>query len=315
MLTQAWLRSQLWALLPERYAALAEAVAAGGLQAAPPSPRSSRSSGSVAVVPIRGFIAPRSSPMLSWFGGTGVDAVVDQVRRAVADSSVQAIVLDVDSPGGEVAGTPEAASAIRSLRGVKPIVASCNTLCASAAYWLASQADRVLASPSALVGSIGVFGGHVDESRALDAAGLTVTLIFFGERKVDAASTAPLSDRARQDIQSRVDQAGRMFEADVAAGRRVSLATVQARFGRGGIMTARDAVAAGLADEVGTFEQAVGKALTMPSGRAARLTAEFERDVHRLNAGFPVSELESTKRRKAEAAMARFQRVADGFKA
>ena len=311
MLTHSWLRSQLWALLPERFAALAEAVAAGGLQAAPVSPRTSRSSGAVAVVPIRGFIAPRSSPMLSWFGGTGVDQVVAEVRRAVADSSVQAVVLDVDSPGGEVAGVPEAASAIRSLRGVKPIVASCNTLCASAAYWLASQADRVVASPSGLVGSIGVFAGHLDESRALDAAGLTVTLIHYGERKVDAASTSPLSDRARQDIQNRVDQAGRMFEQDVASGRRVSLATVQARFGRGGIFTAADAKAAGLVDEVGTFEQAVGKALKLPSASLARRTAELERDLHRLNAGFSIRETEGWARRETE----RLQRYVDGFKA
>ena len=96
----------------------------------------------------------------------------------------------------------------------------------------------------------------------------------------------------------------------------MSLATVQARFGRGGIFTARDAVAAGLADEVATFERSVGLALELPGRmRAERLTAELQRDVVRLNAGFPVSELESTKRRRAEEATARLRRYADKFTA
>ena len=317
MLTQAWLSSRAWALLPERFAALSEAVAAGRFEAAPASPRSSRSpGGSVAVIGVYGFIAPRASPMLSFFGGTGVDRLVADVRRAVADSSIAAIVLDVDSPGGEVAGTPEAASAIRALRGVKPIVAVSNTLMASAAYWLASQADRVIVSPSSLTGSIGVYGAHLDESAALDKAGLKLSLISYGEKKVDGASNAPLSDRARADIQHRVDQFGQAFERDVAAGRRVSAATVQARFGRGGIFTARDAVAAGLADEVATLERSVGLALELPGRMSAeRATAERQRDTIRLRAGFPVAELESTKRRRAEEATARLQRYVDKFTA
>lgn len=146
------------------------------------------------------------------------------------------------------------------LRGRKPIVAVADSLAASAAYWIASQADEVVATPSALVGSVGVVAAHVDESRVLEGSGLRVSLIHYGERKVDGASSAPLSDRARADIQRRVDTFGEACVSDVAAGRGVPVATVRERYGRGGVLVARDALAAGVVDRIATLEDVVGQA-------------------------------------------------------
>lgn len=306
ILNGAWVAAQTWALEAGAYRSLMAAVQAGGLQAAPASRATSRSSGAVAVVPVRGFIAPKGSPLLSFFGGTGVDEVVAGVRRAVDDPGIRAVVMAFDSPGGTVDGVTEGAAALRALRGRKPIIAVADTLMASAAFWLGAQADEVVASPSALVGSVGVFAGHVDESRALDAAGLVVTLIHYGEAKVDGASVAPLSDRARASIQRRVTQAGQQFEADVAAGRRVSVATVQRSYGAGAPLTAKDAKAAGVVDRVASFDSVLAGA---GAGRAARLTAELERDVFRLAAGFPVKETEGYARRRTEELQAYFDRM------
>src|SRR5690606_37146136 len=133
--------------------------------------------GSIAVVPVRGMIEHRSSFFSEFLGGASIEALRAALRAALADPEVAAIVLDIDSPGGTVAGITELAAELRAARSVKPIYAVANTLAASAAYWLASQATEVVATPSATVGSIGVLVVHLDQSRALDQAGITPTII------------------------------------------------------------------------------------------------------------------------------------------
>jgi signal peptide peptidase SppA len=218
-----------------------------------------KSVGNVAVVPLTGFLSQKPTLFSMLFGGTSVQAFAREVVSALADPSVGAVVMDVDSPGGEVHGLPEAAAQIRAARGSKPLVAVANPIAASAAYWLSSQADEFAVTPSALAGSIGVFAAHVDESKALEAAGLGVTLVSYGRRKTEGASTAPLSEDALAAIQARVDAFGRMFEADVAKGRKVSAAKVHADFGEGGIMTADESVKSGLADRVATLDEVIAR--------------------------------------------------------
>jgi len=218
-----------------------------------------RSVGSVAVIPLSGFLTQKPSLFSMLFGGSSVREFAREVVTALADPSVGAVVMDVDSPGGEVFGVPEAALAIRSARGTKPLMAVANPIAASAAYWLAAQADEMAVTPSGLAGSIGVFATHVDESKALEQAGLAVTFISYGRRKTEGASTAPLSEDALATIQARVDAFGRMFEADVAKGRRVSAGKVAKDFGEGAVMTAEESVKAGLADRVATLDEVVAK--------------------------------------------------------
>jgi ClpP class serine protease len=106
MVTQSMVAARVWALEASAYRALVEAAAAGGLRAAAPGPRMARrgSPGSVAVVPVRGYIGPRASWLTTYFGGTSLDALVAEVRRAVPDRHVEAVVLDVDSPVGDAQG-------------------------------------------------------------------------------------------------------------------------------------------------------------------------------------------------------------------
>jgi capsid assembly protease len=242
-------------------------------QAARTLPTSKKGGGMVAVIPIQGAIEKRSS-FFSWFfgGGCSTDALTDQIRQAVADPNVSAIVLDVDSPGGDVSGIDELASEIYQARKQKPITAVSNAMMCSAAYYLGAQASEVLASPSSLTGSIGVYTTHEDDSQYLDNVGVKFTLISHGVNKTEGNSYEPLSDDARDHLQEMVDSFGQSFEKAVARGRGVKADEVQKKFGQGRAFTAQKAVKLGLADRVGTLDDALAKhGAVRPAGTRASL--------------------------------------------
>lgn len=234
------------------------------------------SAGGVAVIPIHGRITPRPMGGLlgMLLGGTSVSELRSMLRGAVADDAIGSIVFDVDSPGGRVDGIPELGDEIREARGRKPIVAAANTFAASGAYWLASQADELLVAPSGQVGSIGVFTSHTDFSKMDERLGLNTTLIAAGKYKVEGNPYEPLSDEARDAMQAMVDDYYSMFVDAVAAGRDVDRDDVAGGFGQGRMVLAEAAVAEGMADDVGTLEDAIARAAGLgrtggsPSARA-----------------------------------------------
>lgn len=232
-----------------------------------PQPASNR--GAVAVIPIYGMIEHRSSFLLDLFGGTSIEDIRSSLRAAVADPSIGSIVLDIDSPGGGVAGVTELCAEIRAARAQKRVVAVANTTAASAAYWLAAQADHVLVSPSGMVGSIGIFAIHAEMSKALEAEGVTVTIIQAGERKTDGNEYEPLSDEARAAMQSRADTFHAQFMADVAKGRRVPVGTVADDYGQGAVFLSAAALKAGLVDGIGTLDDALRLAHRPPAPQRA----------------------------------------------
>lgn len=229
-------------------------------QAAARQPQASANRGAIAVIPIRGVIEHRSSFLLDLIGGTSVEEIRGQLRQAVADPQFSAIVLDIDSPGGGVAGITELATEIRNARASKRIVAVANTTAASAAYWLASQANHVLVTPSGQVGSVGVFAVHYDASKAYEAMGVTPTIISAGERKTEGNEFEPLSDAGRAEMQSRVDAFYAAFVNDVAKGRGITAQKVRDDYGQGAVLLAPAALSAGLVDGIGTLEQALALA-------------------------------------------------------
>ena len=245
----------------ERRAADAREVTAG------PRQRASKAS-AVAVISVTGIIAPRATPWGWLFGEIGLDAVVAELRALVADAGVQAVVLDIDSPGGSVYGVDEAATAIRDLRAQKPIVAVANPLAASAAYYLLSAATEAYVTPSGEVGSVGVYSLHLDWSRNLDEAGITPTLIAAGPHKVEGNPYQPLDDEARATLQATVDRYYGMFVAAVAKGRGVSVEDVRGTFGGGRLLGAKAALAARMVDAVGTVEDGIARAGALARGRA-----------------------------------------------
>lgn len=233
----------------------------------------SRRAGAVAVLPIYGILAHRAEYFADTStNGTSVQALQRAFREALADPEVAAILFDVDSPGGQVSGIPELAEEIRAARGQKPIGAVSNTLNASAAYFLSSQVDELTVTPSSLTGSVGVVMAHEDWTGHLEQEGVKVSLIHAGEHKVEMYPQTPLSDEARAHLQGLVDDVHDQFVAAVAKGRGVSATTVRADFGKGRVLTPREAVRVGMADRVGTFESALtrlAQGKVKPRGMAA----------------------------------------------
>lgn len=205
----------------------------------------------VAVLPVRGMIVPRATYWSGLFGMTGLDQLAGSLAAALADSEVGEIVLDIDSPGGSVAGVAEMAERIYQARGVKPITAVVNHLAASAGYWLASAAGSVVVSESAEVGSIGVYAMHANAAGMLEKEGVQVTLISAGEFKTEGNPYQPLSDAARAAIQGRIDRYYGQFVGDVARFRGRTDSDVRDNFGRGRIVGMADALTAGMADRRG----------------------------------------------------------------
>jgi signal peptide peptidase SppA len=267
-LTLMQILGEPWAILPAALLSLAEcgfascATGPAAVQTKPALLR--RDPGAAAVIPVRGIITNRESLRQQLFGGTSIERLTQQFRRALADRSVKAIVFDVDSPGGEVAGIPELADEIFRSNGKKKIIAVANSSAVAGAFWLASVAGELVVAPSGELGSIGIAAAHEDLSKALENEGVKVTLISAGKYKVDGNDVEPLSHSARQDMQSKVDEYHAWFVNDVARGRGASVARVRSGFGEGRSVLARKAVAMGMADRVATLDQVLAE---LRSGR------------------------------------------------
>lgn len=216
----------------------------------------------IAVLPIFGIMGHRARLVreMSSGVGTSTELVGQAFRAAMKDPNVGAIVLDVDSPGGSAFGVDELAGDIFAARGVKPVVASVNSMAASAAYWVASAAEELVITPGGMAGSIGVWTAHEDWSKFLDTKGVKVSLVSAGKYKVEGNPYGPLDDTAREAMQDVVNKYYDMFTKSVARNRSAENAkAVREGYGEGRVMLAKDAVKAGLADRIGTFDQVIGE--------------------------------------------------------
>ena len=155
-----------------------------------------------------------------FFGATSSEEIGDALREAAGREDIKAVFLNIDSPGGTVAGTPELANAVAVLDKKKPVYAFSSGLMCSAAYWVASQARAIYATPSAQVGSIGVVQAVIDNSAALDKAGIKVEVFSVGKYKAMGAPGTPLTDDQRDLISSNLAEIAGEFHAAVLAKKR-----------------------------------------------------------------------------------------------
>jgi signal peptide peptidase SppA len=252
-----------------------ESIRATNAAAAVRAQQAGKNAGAIQVIPVYGMIMHRQMTDISGgSSGTSCSLISAALQQAVADPGVSQIVLDIDSPGGDVDGVDELASEIYQARKQKKITAVSNCLCASAAYYLAAQASEVVVSPSSLTGSIGVYTMHEDDSAMLEAMGVKLTLIKYGENKAEGNSLGPLSDTAMQHLQEMVDTYGVAFEKAVARGRGVSQDEVHKKFGQGRVFDAKTAVKLGMADRVGTLADVLGMRTAPGSKSGARAGSE-----------------------------------------
>jgi len=191
---------------------------------------------------------------------TSYESIRANFRTALNDSSVKAILFNFDTPGGVVSGVFDLADEIRNSRDVKPSYAFVNEQATSAGYALASATSKVFSPRTGMVGSIGVRMIHVDFSKMDKAAGIKVSIIYAGARKIDFDDSMPLSPEARKVGQDCVDKAYDLFVKTVYKNRRVGsldLTEEKIRATEAGIFEGEDAKTAGLIDDVMTFEQAI----------------------------------------------------------
>lgn len=225
------------------------------------SRRLRRVSGKVALMSIEGVIEQKPSFWSLYYGegSAATELIGEALNQHLADKSVEAIVMNIDSPGGTVYGVEELAEKIYSSRGKKPIYAIANSLAASAAYWIGTAADKLYVTPGGDVGSVGVYAIHWDDSAWLEKMGSKPTIIKAGKYKAEGNPFEPLSDEAREHMQEGVDDVYARFTKAVAKHRGTTVADVKANYGQGRVLNSNDAKAAKMVDGIMTLEQLLGR--------------------------------------------------------
>lgn len=209
----------------------------------------------LAVIPVHGALLNRFPYAFSC--ATGYNFIRSQLNMALDDDDVVGIVFDIDSGGGEAAGCMELSEDIRASREVKPSLAIVDSFCASAAYAIGSAANRIVGIQSSVSGSIGVVAMHIDMSKMLENFGLEVTFIWAGEDKKEGNFYEKLSDKAKAQIQERIDLRYQEFVTLVANNRGLSEDAVRDTKAR--TFTANEAVELGLIDAVAAPSAAIAQ--------------------------------------------------------
>lgn len=227
----------------------------------------------IAVIPILGVLMNR----MSWSYGfaTGYDYIRSAFNAAMARSEVKGIVFDVNSPGGQAAGNFELASEIAEARGRKPMMAIVNSMAASGGYSLATAADRIVAMPSAAIGSIGVVSTHVSFEKNLEKAGIEVTFIYAGKHKVDGNPYQSLPKSVKSSMLASVERIYDNFVSVVANNRGIDAQDV--RDTEAAMYDSEEALARGLIDAIQTPSEAMASfisGLSSPTIRKTVMTAK-----------------------------------------
>lgn len=233
-----------------------------------------RRDGVVAIIPVMGVMMQRVGLLEDISGGISTESLAAQFRAAVNDPEVKAIIFDIDSPGGSTFGTQELADEVFESRGDKPIIAQVNSYAASAAYWLAAQADEIVITPGGEAGSIGVYCLHEDISKLLEMEGIQETFIASHPYKVEGNEFEPLSEDAREFIQQRVDLKAKLFVEQVARGRGIEAGEISERFGQGRCFTAQEALRRGMVDRIDALPATITR-FTGQTFNPARTSAQL----------------------------------------
>ena len=214
----------------------------------------------IAVIDVIGSIFTRANIFTEICDAVAINELEIELDKALYDDSIKAIILRIDSPGGEVTGIHEFANYLDEACEIKPIVAYVHGMACSAAYWIASATSHIYADKTATLGSIGVVAAWTDDSKARTEAGLTDYEVVSSQspnKRLD-----PTKDDGRAELQKHIDGLADIFIDDVAAFRDVTRDKVLADFGQGGTFLADEAVTKGMADEISSFRDVIAKLST-----------------------------------------------------
>jgi signal peptide peptidase SppA len=217
--------------------------------------------GNVGVISISGSLNNFDARENRWRNGTGYPEIREALLQAAQDQEIGAIVLDVNSSGGLVAGVTDTADLIRTIdKSVKPVTAHTDGMAASAAYWLISSARSISAGPVAELGSIGVLVIHREASKMMADMGIKASVLRAGKFKALGNPYEPLTEEAKAEIQIGLDQVYTMFVSHVADRRGVSYAVADAQMAQGRMFIGDRAKGVGLVDTIANFDSVVSKA-------------------------------------------------------
>lgn len=200
----------------------------------------------VAVIKVSGPLFRYANLMTRICGATSYELLAQDFNKAVQSPKIKGILLDIDSPGGEVNGCSELSDMIYQARGTKPIIAYASGACCSGAYWIASACDKILATDTAILGSIGVVSifEKDDEDKTIEIVSSQ------SPNKCPDINT----EEGKAKIQARVDELAEVFIAKVARNRGITAVDVVKNFGAGDVSVGQHAVRQGLSDGLSSFE-------------------------------------------------------------
>jgi signal peptide peptidase SppA len=202
----------------------------------------------VAIIPVTGPLFRYANLFTMISGASSYELIARDFTAALENPQIKGIILDIDSPGGEVNGVSELSNMVFAARGKKPVVAYASGDAASGAYWIASAADEIVVSETSALGSIGVVGMYQGKSGKL-AEAVEIVSSQSPHKRLD-----PTTDDGRSRLQIRIDSMADVFIETIARNRNVSAENVQNHYGGGDVMIGAKAVSAGLADRIGSLE-------------------------------------------------------------
>ena len=224
----------------------------------------------VAIVSMSGSLSNGSAGYGIYYGMLGYEDIRNILANLVSNASVSAIVMNIDSGGGAVAGVQETAQLLARVNAVKPVVTYTGSMMASAAVWIGANASHVIASETAIVGSIGIIRVHMDYSESMKMDGIKATVIRAGAEKALASPYEPLSELAKTNMQTQANQMYSIFIKDMAKARGIPVSQADENFGQGKEFLGKAAVSVGLIDAVGTLEDAFSKAQKLGAASTAK---------------------------------------------
>ena len=263
----------------------------------------------VAVIPILGTLVNRRSSVGFFGGDISHQQIAEMLLDAAADDSIHAILLDIDSGGGEANGVFDLAETIREIDTQTPVFAIANDAAFSGAFAIASAARKVFVTRTGGVGSIGVIAHHVDISESLKQAGIKVTQITAGDLKGELSPIQPLTEEALARVQAEVDKNFDFFVDVVAEHRGLSRETIIST--QAGLFFGSDAVDLKLADQVASFDEAMSQILNMQEDRMSTFQKVNKKEVADEDADVTAQEDEIKKKTEEDGTKASKEKTKD----
>jgi protease-4 len=240
-----------------------------------PSARSGSSKEAIAVIHVEGVIVGNSGGVFS--SGADAPTIMGKIRQAKDDQAVKAVVLRINSPGGSAAASQEIAREIERLKETgKPIVASMGDSAASGGYWIAAYADRIMANPATMTGSIGVIMQTANLEELYNTLGVDYNTFKSGPHKDMGAANRPPTEEERDIFQGMIDHIYAQFVDVVAEGRNMPREKVL-ELADGRVFTGSQAIELGLVDELGNYYDALAMAQELAGIEGEPVIKTYER--------------------------------------